>query len=184
MRAVPVTALRLGLVTLVAAVVVGASGTAYADAAGRDTAVTLTGPAGTAVVVAEGAASASAIAVTDASGRAVPAASLRTAEGVVTVVAVQAKRPVTITCGVVTCSIYFSRAVTRRMVTPAGVVAVVTSLCGHAICKVIAAATGIVAAKASEAAGKNQCLRVRFGRTVPPGIVGLYSDKSRYCMNT
>ena len=89
-------------------------------------------------------------------------------------------------CGIVTCSAYLSRDLTRKMVTPSGVVGVVAGVFAPGPAKAIAVAAGIVSIKASEAAGKNQCLRIRYTRPTQYGssVVGLYSDKSSYCHNT
>ncbi len=90
-------------------------------------------------------------------------------------------------CGIVTCSVYFSRDLTKRMVTPSGVVAVVAGVLAPGPAKAVAVAAGIVSVKSSEAAGKNQCLRVRYTRPLPPqpsAVVGLYSDNSKYCHNS
>ncbi|WP_181019440.1 hypothetical protein [Nonomuraea typhae] len=91
-----------------------------------------------------------------------------------------ALRPVNVDCGWVTCSLYFSRSLTKRMTTPYEAAASLSGLCPHIACKAFGAAAGVLAFKAKEAAGKNQCLRVRYERFTYK-VVGLYSDGSRHC---
>lgn len=86
--------------------------------------------------------------------------------------------------GTLSSSWYFSRDLTKAMVTPAGAASVASSLIGGIPGKVLGAAAGAVSIKAAEAASKNQCLRVRYARL--PGtpyitLLGLYSDGSRRC---
>ncbi|MFI6502828.1 hypothetical protein [Nonomuraea typhae] len=94
--------------------------------------------------------------------------------------AAAALRPVNVDCGWVTCSIYFSRSLTKRMTTPYDAAASLSDLCSHVACKAFGAAATVLAFKAKEAAGKNQCLRVRYERFTYK-VVGLYSDGSRHC---
>lgn len=82
-----------------------------------------------------------------------------------------------------TCSLYFSRATTRAMVTPTGAAAILVAYV-PVVGPVLAGAAGLIALKASEAAGLNACLRIRYLKYTPNTIVGLYSDTSRYCTNT
>jgi len=90
-------------------------------------------------------------------------------------------------CGIITCSIYFSRSVTRDMRFPGGVLALIRSssrCAGFPPCAAVALASAVVALKASECASKNQCLRIRVTRFTPvPSVVGLYCDRSRFCSN-
>jgi hypothetical protein len=91
----------------------------------------------------------------------------------------QARAPISVDCGWVTCSLYFNRRLTRRMVTPLGAVAVLTGKCSHPACKAAAVGSALLALKAGEAARKHQCLRIRF---VPPAhVVGLYSSGNKHC---
>jgi hypothetical protein len=93
--------------------------------------------------------------------------------------------PVAVHCGPLTCSVYFSRLVTGRMTTPLAVATVATTYVPGPGGKALGAVAGVVAVKASEAAGKRQCLRVRYLpptlATGLPVVVGLYSDGSRRC---
>ena len=90
-----------------------------------------------------------------------------------------ARSPISVDCGWVTCSLYFSRPLTRRMATPLGAIAVLTGKCSHPACKAAAVASALLALKAGEAARKHQCLRIRF---VPPAhVVGLYSSGNKHC---
>lgn len=86
-------------------------------------------------------------------------------------------------CGTWTCSLYFSRATTRAMVTPTGAAAILVAYV-PVVGPVLAGAAGLIALKASEAAGLNACLRIRYTRYGPLVIVGLYSDTSQYCSDT
>ena len=88
----------------------------------------------------------------------------------------------TINCGIVTCSIYFSRH-TTRWIASNGVLAVIGLGFIPVVGRLIAAAAGIVVWKATQARSKNQCLRIRYIRFGVPSIVGFYSDGSRYCKN-
>jgi hypothetical protein len=93
----------------------------------------------------------------------------------------RASSPISVDCGWVTCSLYFSRPLTRRMVTPLGAAAVLIDKCKHPVCKAVAVGSALVALKANEAAGKHQCLRIRFTRTIPPHFAGLYSSGNKHC---
>jgi hypothetical protein len=91
-------------------------------------------------------------------------------------------------CGIISCSIYFSRSTTRSLTTPSGVIALVAGACtqlpnpgAKAACTYIGLVTGVTNIKASECAGKNQCLRLRY--VVPFTIPGFYCDNSGYCSN-
>lgn len=91
-------------------------------------------------------------------------------------------------CGIVTCSMYFSRSVTRRMKTQSGVVATMSITCSKApnpviegVCIGLSVTATIVALKAGECASKDQCLRVRMTLSPVPAVVGLYCSKSKYC---
>ncbi|MBO3745756.1 hypothetical protein J5X84_06700 [Streptosporangiaceae bacterium NEAU-GS5] len=91
----------------------------------------------------------------------------------------RARSPISVDCGWVTCSLYFSRPLTRRMATPLGAIAVLTGKCSHPACKAVSAASALLALKAGEAARKHQCLRIRF---IPPAqVVGLYSSGNKHC---
>jgi hypothetical protein len=95
----------------------------------------------------------------------------------------QPAEAVTNDCGIVTCSLYLSRSETRSAVTPSGVVALVTGLLPGYF-RFLAIAPGLFAIKAQEAAGKNECLRIRYtvvGNT--PAIVGFYSSGNSHCHN-
>lgn len=83
-----------------------------------------------------------------------------------------------------TSSWYFSQDLTRAMVTPAGVTSVVAGTLGGVAGRVVGGTSGIVAAKAAEAAGEHRCLRVRYVRLpMYPwfAVVGVHSDGSRPC---
>lgn len=82
-------------------------------------------------------------------------------------------------CGIVTCSYYFSRAHTRWIAVHGVYLAIADGIIPGWVAKIISVVIGVVTAKAAEAAGRNQCLRVRYGL-----IVGLYSDGSGFCRNT
>ncbi|MFI7708540.1 hypothetical protein [Nonomuraea sp. NPDC049480] len=99
----------------------------------------------------------------------------------VAIATAQASSPITVDCGWVTCSLYFSRGLTRRMVTPTGAAAVISGTCGHPACRVITIGAGLIAVKAAEAAGKRQCLRIRFVPSTPPVFAGLYSSGNGHC---
>jgi hypothetical protein len=70
------------------------------------------------------------------------------------------------------CSVWFSRATTRRMVTRGGVLWAIGSFCGslpswaHGACYALTGAAGLLAVKAGQCASSNQCLRVGI---LPPG---------------
>lgn len=89
---------------------------------------------------------------------------------------------VTNDCGIITCSLYLSRSETRSAVTPSGVVALIAGLLPGPF-RLAAINPGLMAIKSQEAAGKNECLRIRY--TVVhnvPAIVGFYSSgNGKYC---
>ncbi|NUW33952.1 hypothetical protein HTZ77_21315 [Nonomuraea sp. SMC257] len=93
----------------------------------------------------------------------------------------------TLNCGIVTCSLYLSRGVTRTLATASDVAPDFRTRCAGSSNRRLALAcaaltAGVVAArwKLAEAARKNQCLRIRFVPN-PPAVVGLYSDGSVWC---
>lgn len=91
---------------------------------------------------------------------------------------------VRINCGIVTCSIYFGRALTRRIGQYGGAAsaacAFVPTPVGKAVC---VAAINIIGGKARECGAKHQCLRIRYLKYGPHIPAGLYCDGSRYCPN-
>ena len=85
-------------------------------------------------------------------------------------------------CGIVTCSIYFSRH-TTRWIASNGVPAILSLSFIPVVGRLLAAAVGLAVWKATQASNKHQCLRVRYIRFGVPAIVGFYSDGSGYCKN-
>ena len=84
-------------------------------------------------------------------------------------------------CGIITCSIYFTRG-TTRWIANNGVPAVIGLGFIPEVGPYLAAAGGLIVWKAGQAKGKNQCLRVRYVIGIGT-ITGLYSDGSHYCKN-
>jgi hypothetical protein len=82
-----------------------------------------------------------------------------------------------VNCGIVTCSLYLSKKETH-FVGHNGIVAAVAANMIPTIGGLLGIAHRVVNWKARQAAQKHQCLRVRF---TPGGIVGLYSDGSKFC---
>jgi hypothetical protein len=82
-----------------------------------------------------------------------------------------------VNCGIVTCSLYLSKKETH-FVGHNGIVAAVAANMVPTIGGLLSAAHRVVNWKARQAASKHQCMRVRF---TAGGIVGLYSDGSKYC---
>ncbi|MFI9559366.1 hypothetical protein [Nonomuraea endophytica] len=95
-----------------------------------------------------------------------------------------ALNPAHATCGWVTCSLYFSRSMARWIATDYGeAMGYVGDYCPANACKIAALGGEVLKWKATEAAGKNQCLRIRYGR-LTWHVVGLYSDGSKHCHNS
>ena len=91
-------------------------------------------------------------------------------------------------CGISTCSLYFSRTVTRTMITPSGVLRALFAYCGtvpypplRAACYALRTMAVAIANKSLQCVRGNQCLRVVFRRVLPVVPTGLFCDGSVYC---
>jgi hypothetical protein len=81
-------------------------------------------------------------------------------------------------CGIISCSYYFSRSTTKWIAVHGALAAIGLGFIPHWLAEYLGAIITFVNVKASQAAGKHECLRVRYG-----AIVGLYADNSKYCKN-
>jgi hypothetical protein len=81
-------------------------------------------------------------------------------------------------CGIISCSYYFSRSTTHWIAQHGVLAAIGLGFVPHWLAYYLSPIVGLVNWKATQAASRNYCLRVRYG-----AITGLYSDNSGYCKN-